>query len=116
MGTKLREYIEGEGRPKTPESVRRRQDLARAYTLAVDLIELRQGQGLTQQQLADRSGVAQSEISRIERGVVHPTDTTWARLAEAVSAEVRMVPTPPAPRPGVGAKRASRPRTKTNLA
>ena len=43
-------------------------------------------------------GVAQSEISRIERGSVHPTDTTWSRLAAALGAEVRLVAVPAAPR------------------
>jgi ribosome-binding protein aMBF1 (putative translation factor) len=99
MGTKLRDYLEGEGRPKTMESVRRRQVLARAYTLAVDLIELRRSRGLTQQQLAERSGVAQSEISRIERGAIHPTDTTWKRLAEALNAELRLVQVQSSPEP-----------------
>lgn len=94
MGTKLSDYVDNEGRAMTPDSVRRRRVLAQAYTLAGDLIELRQRLGLSQQQLADQSGVAQSEISRIERGAVHPTDTTWARLAEALGAEVRIVPIP----------------------
>jgi DNA-binding XRE family transcriptional regulator len=92
MGTKLSDYMENEGRPKTGRSAVRREVYARAYTLAADLIELRQRLGMTQQELAARSGVAQSEISRIERGVVHPTDTTWARLAAAVDADVRLVP------------------------
>lgn len=93
MGTKLDDYMENEGSPKTPQSAARREVYARAYTLAADLIELRRRLGITQQDLASLSGVAQSEISRIERGVVHPTDTTWARLAAAVDAEIRLVPT-----------------------
>lgn len=108
MGTKLRDYLEGEGRPKTAVAARRRQDLARAYTLAVDLIELRHSQGLTQQELADRSGVAQSEISRIERGAIHPTDTTWARLAEALSAQIRMVPAAAPRRTATAAQRTQK--------
>jgi XRE family transcriptional regulator, regulator of sulfur utilization len=92
MGTTLSDYMENEGSPKTPRSAARRDVFARAYTLAADLIELRQRLGMTQQDLATRSGVAQSEISRIERGVVHPTDSTWVRLAAALDAEVRLVP------------------------
>lgn len=91
MGTKLNEYLQDEGRPKNARSAARRAAFAQAYGLAADLIELRLGIGLTQQDLAARCGIAQSEISRIERGVVHPTDTTWVRLAEALGADVRIV-------------------------
>ncbi len=94
MGTKLVDYLENDGRPKTAASAARREALGRAYTLAADLIELRQKLGLTQQELATRTGIAQSEISRIERGAIHPTDTTWARLAAALGGEVRIVQRP----------------------
>ena len=110
MGTRLSDYIEGEGRPKTAASASRRRDLARTFTLAVDLIELCRSQGLAQQELADRSGVAQSEISRIERGAIHPTNATWARLADALGAEVRMVPASTTARRAGAAKRTSVPR------
>lgn len=99
MGTKLSEYLEREGRATSPESADRRARFTQAYTLAADLIELRLAAGLTQAELSARSGVAQSEISRIERGSVHPTDTTWSRLAAALGAEVRMVARPGSPRP-----------------
>ena len=98
MGTKLTEYLENDGRPRTAASAARRDVLGAAYTLAADLIELRRKLGLTQQELAARTGIAQSEISRIERGAIHPTDTTWARLATALGAEIRIVQRPyPAP-------------------
>lgn len=96
MGTKLTDYLQNEGRPKTAASAVRRDAFGRAYTLAADLIELRQKLGLTQQELAARTGIAQSEISRIERGAIHPTDTTWARLAAALGGEVRIVQRPEA--------------------
>lgn len=106
MGTKLTDYLQNEGSPKTAASAARREILGRVYTLAADLIELRQKLGLTQQELATRTGIAQSEISRIERGAIHPTDTTWARLAAALGGEVRIVQRPePVP---VRASRARR--------
>jgi transcriptional regulator with XRE-family HTH domain len=39
---------------------------------------------LTQEQLADRSGVDQTYISLIERGLRNPSDTIKARLAQAL--------------------------------
>jgi transcriptional regulator with XRE-family HTH domain len=107
MGTKLTDYLQNEGRPKTAASAARREALARAYTLAADLIELRQKLGLTQQELADRTGIAQSEISRIERGAIHPTDTTWARLAAALGGEVRIVERPQAARSSTTSRRTA---------
>jgi DNA-binding XRE family transcriptional regulator len=106
MGTKLTDYLQSDGRPKTAASAARREVLARAYTLAADLIELRQKLGLTQQQLAERTGIAQSEISRIERGSIHPTDTTWVRLAAALGGEVRIVETPATPSPATSGRTA----------
>ncbi|SRR6266566_1353944 len=52
----------------------------------------RQGEELlrrTQGELAQRSGVAQTEISRIERGQKAPTLDTYTRLAPALGLNVR---------------------------
>lgn len=42
----------------------------------------------TQQELADRSGLPQSHISRIERGVLSPSHKTVNRLAEALKVSI----------------------------
>lgn len=85
------EYLSSSKRANSPEALERRAVLAHAYGPATQLIQLRQKRGLTQKSLAALAGIAQSEISRIERGVVHPTDLTLARIAEAMDAEVRIV-------------------------
>jgi transcriptional regulator with XRE-family HTH domain len=51
------------------------------YRLISALITRRHELHLTQQQLAARAGVAQAEISRIERGRKSPTLDTFAILA-----------------------------------
>lgn len=48
------------------------------------LLSARMELGMTQNQLADITGVCQSNISRIESGVVSPTLDTLTRLAEAL--------------------------------
>jgi DNA-binding XRE family transcriptional regulator len=58
--------------------------------LARQLRELRHAIGLSQVELAELSGVPQSEISRIERGAANPTMATLARLSVALGAEMRM--------------------------
>lgn len=57
------------------------------YSLINSLIAGRQGLNLTQAALADRSGIAQTEISRIERGRKSPTLDTFSRLAGALGFE-----------------------------
>ncbi|MGD0749595.1 MAG: helix-turn-helix transcriptional regulator [Acidimicrobiales bacterium] len=62
-----------------------------AYALAVQVVELREKQGLTQVQLAERSGVDQADISRIERGSAFPNEKTLIRIADALDADLALV-------------------------
>ena len=52
--------------------------------LGTNLREARERLGLTQEQVADRSGVHATEVSRIEAGKRDPQVSTVERLAEAV--------------------------------
>ena len=61
------------------------------YRLAVQVMERRELLGLTQIELADKTGIDQGDISRIERGSVFPNERTLLRLADALGAEWRMV-------------------------
>jgi ribosome-binding protein aMBF1 (putative translation factor) len=62
-----------------------------AYDIAVQVMELREKRGLTQAQLAERCGIDQADISRIERGSTSPTARTLQRIGEALDADVRLV-------------------------
>ena len=64
---------------------------ARAYDLAVQVIALRQSHGLTQAELAERCGIDQADISRIECGSTTPTARTLQRIADALDADLRLV-------------------------
>ena len=46
--------------------------------------------GLTQEQLAERSGVSRVTINRIERGKLNPSMKTLSRLARAMGKQVRV--------------------------
>jgi len=59
--------------------------------IALQVIALRESHGLTQAQLAERCGIDQGDISRIERGATSPTARTLQRIAEALDADVRLV-------------------------
>ena len=70
---------------------RQQTTLERAYDLAMQIVELRERRGLTQAELADRTGIDQADISRIERGAANPTERTLGRIAEALGADLRLV-------------------------
>lgn len=75
----------------SPEAKAHREVFEQSYDIAVQVIELRERHGLTQSELADRCGIDQGDISRIERGATSPTARTLQRIAEAMGAELRLV-------------------------
>ena len=54
------------------------------------LIEARAEQGLTQKDLAERSGIQQADISRVERGKGNPGIKTLQRLANAMGYNLKI--------------------------
>jgi ribosome-binding protein aMBF1 (putative translation factor) len=63
----------------------------RVYSIASQVIALRERGGLTQADLAERTGIDQADISRIERGSANPTERTLSRIGDALGAELRFV-------------------------
>lgn len=61
------------------------------YAFANLIIERRKALNLTQGDLAERSGISQPEISRIESGKVNPTIGTLGRLADGLMARVGLI-------------------------
>ena len=51
----------------------------------------RKARNLRQSDLAELSGVAQADISRIERGQIAPTVATLLKLADALGAQIQFV-------------------------
>ena len=95
MPTRFDEFmreLEDETRRAGPAAVREAEALKARYTLAVELILLRRKRRVTQRQLSARSGIQQSEISRIEGARANPTAATLAALARALGGELRIVP------------------------
>lgn len=80
----LREEAEAEG-PAAVADLRAKEI---KYALVNTLITRRQDLNLSQERLAEASGVAQTEISRIERGRKSPTLDTFSRLVSALRMEV----------------------------
>ncbi len=91
MGTYLTDYIQ-EVRERYNDEQRAHLDAEmRRFDLAGQLLSLRLDAGVTQQQLAERSGLSQADISRYERGLGNPTRATIDALAVALGAHLELV-------------------------
>ena len=87
----LMKEIEQEARRAGPQGTADYAAAGATHRLARQVFDLRKAAGLTQRQLAARSGVQQADISRIEAGDANPTLATIAALAYALGAEVSLV-------------------------
>jgi DNA-binding XRE family transcriptional regulator len=83
--------IEGEARAEGPEAVAQLELLRERYFIGGQLALLRRKHKLTQPALAKRSGVAQADISRIERGALNATTDTLAKLGRAMGVHIAFV-------------------------
>ncbi len=91
MARSYKEISAGREARLAPEALAQQQVFEQAYDIALQVIELRERRGLTQAQLAERCGMDQGDISRIERGSTSPTARTLQRLGDALEADVRLV-------------------------
>lgn len=91
MGTKFSEWAEEQKAKETPAQAELRRRFEAGFSLGLQFSEARQARGLTQRQLSEITGVAQADISRIERGAGNPTEATLQRLAEALGRRLELV-------------------------
>ncbi len=108
MGTKFRDLVrkvEDEARKEGPRAIGELEAFRTHFRLARQLAELRRARRLSQQRLALLSGIAQADISRIERGHANPTVQTLAALAKPLKAELSYVPEDKLPLLGAGGER-----------
>lgn len=60
------------------------------FSIIRALLDARLESGITQQELAKRSGIAQGDISKIERGNGNPSIKTLKKLADAMGKDVQI--------------------------
>lgn len=77
---KLIADIEAEAKAEGPAAVAELHAFDERFRLANELLTARREAKISQKELSRRSGVQQSEISKIERGEVVPQITTMTRL------------------------------------
>ena len=54
------------------------------------MIDARKQSGLTQKQLSERTGIAQSDISKMENGSANPSVRTLLRLADGLGMHLKI--------------------------
>lgn len=58
------------------------------HLLAYQLVQAREKCNMTQKQLAEKTGIYQADISKIERGIGNPSLSTIKRLADGLNMEM----------------------------
>ena len=60
------------------------------FAIMQALIDARNLSGLTQKELSERTGIAQSDISKLEHGNANPSIKTLQRLARAMGKKLKI--------------------------
>jgi ribosome-binding protein aMBF1 (putative translation factor) len=76
--------VEEEARTEGHHAVEELETFREYFRLARDMAEARRAKGLSQEQLARKCGLHQSEISDIERGRANPTFRTLQTIARGL--------------------------------
>ncbi len=65
------------------------------FSIIQAMIDARKASGLTQKELAERTGIAQADISKLENGSANPSLRTLRRLAAGMGMQLKLefVPT-----------------------
>lgn len=74
-----------------PELARLYHELEPEYQLARSFIEARLAKGMTQAELAQKAGVGQTVVARLESGTANPTVSTVSKVATALGKELKLV-------------------------
>lgn len=75
---------------KDPEVKTEYDALEPEFEIIRAMIEARKFSGLTQKQLSERTGIAQADISKLERGNANPSLKTLQRLAAGMGMKIKI--------------------------
>ena len=60
------------------------------FSIIQAMLDARKSSGLTQKDLADRTGIAQADISKLENGNANPSLRTLQRLADGMGMKLKL--------------------------
>ena len=75
---------------KDPEFAKAYEELQPEMTVIRAIIEARTSKNLTQKELSERTGIAQTEISKLENGTRNPSIKLLQRLAEGMEMDLNI--------------------------
>ena len=91
MAKTFAEYARERRASMDPEGRDAQRFFRASYAFGQAIYAARKSRGLRQSDLAELSGIAQADISRIERGQIAPTTPTLLKLADALGAQIQFV-------------------------
>jgi len=75
---------------KNPNLKKEYDALEAEFSIVQAIIDARKVSGLTQKDLAERTGIAQSDISKLENGSANPSLRTLQRLADGMGMKLKL--------------------------
>lgn len=88
MGKNFRETLDVQ--LENPEFKKEWDALEPEFQVVQAILQGRQEKNLTQKQLAEKTGITQADISRLENGESNPSLSTLKRLAEGLGKKLRV--------------------------
>ncbi len=73
-----------------PEFKKEYDALRPEYAIIQAIIDARQASGMTQKELAEKTGITQADISRLESGSANPSLKTLQRLADGMGMKLKL--------------------------
>lgn len=87
--SKFSEYKER--KLQDPEFRKEYDALESEFDIIQAMIDARKQSGLTQKELAERTGINQADISKLENGTANPSIRTLRRLADGMGMKIKLV-------------------------
>ena len=75
---------------KNPEFKKEYDALEPEFSIVQAMLDARKASGLTQKELADKTGIAQGDISKLENGSANPSLKTLQRLAAGMGMQLKL--------------------------
>ena len=88
MGTKFNDFLTEQ--LKDPDFRKEYEALQPEHAVIQAMIDARRASGLTQKELSERTGIAQGDICKLERGNANPSIKTLQRLAIGMGMVLRV--------------------------
>lgn len=90
--TNFDEYFEEQ--MKDSEFKKEYEALEPEFSIIQAMIDARKSRGITQKELSERTGITQSDISKLENGNANPSIKTLQRLASGMGMKMKIVFSP----------------------